>query len=136
MKLYIQIENGQPVNHPSLEDNLIHAFGSVPENWQPFNRIQQPGSLITSRFQVAKCTYELSSDGVTWQDVWTAEEMTDDEKNALIADAQSHEPLGGNVTLDINTLSWIPNTTMPTDNKRYFWNFDTGIWEELQPPSA
>ena len=42
MNLYIRVENGQPVNHPSLEENLIQAFGEVPSNWEPFVRVVPP----------------------------------------------------------------------------------------------
>jgi hypothetical protein len=136
MNLYIQIENGQPVNHPAFEDNLMQAFGSIPSNWVPFNRIQQPTELLTSPFQTALCTYALSSDGVTWEDVWTAVEMTDAEKSALIAERQAKPP-GPNVTLNTTTLFWEPNTPKPTDGQKYYWNYQTGAWVEIPAtPSA
>jgi len=67
MNLYIQVENGKPINHPAFEDNLIQAFGSIPANWKPFKRIPQPSPN-------AVCTYTLSLDGKTWQDTWTITE--------------------------------------------------------------
>ena len=66
MNLYIQTENGQPINHPAFEDNLIQAFGEVPAHWAPFNRIHQPTDLIPSPFFTANLTYGLADDGVTW----------------------------------------------------------------------
>ena len=42
MNLYIETENGQPKNHPAFEDNLIQAFGDIPEHWVPFERIERP----------------------------------------------------------------------------------------------
>jgi hypothetical protein len=33
MKLYIETENGWVKNHPAFENNLLEAFGSIPENW-------------------------------------------------------------------------------------------------------
>ena len=42
MNLYIEIENGQTKNHPALEHNLIESFGVIPENWEPFIRIEKP----------------------------------------------------------------------------------------------
>jgi len=42
MKLYIETENGQVKNHPAFEDNLIQAFGQVPEHWVPFERVERP----------------------------------------------------------------------------------------------
>ena len=42
MKLYIQVENGQPINHPAFADNLTQAFGQIPNTWEPFYRIERP----------------------------------------------------------------------------------------------
>jgi hypothetical protein len=137
MNLYIQIENGSPVNHPAFEDNLIQAFGAVPSHWEPFNRIHQPADLLPSPFFTANCTYELGTDGVTWEDKWVAVEMSQEEKDALITNAQENPPLGGNVTLDVTTLRWTPNTEKPNDGKNYYWNYMEGNWEEFQlPPQA
>lgn len=78
MNLYIQIENGQPVNHPAFEDNLLQAFGEIPANWEPFVRIERP---IPSAYQVLEAvepTYEKVND--VWTDVWAIREMTVLEK--------------------------------------------------------
>lgn len=86
MNLYIQIENGQPVNHPALEENLIHAFGSIPDNWKPFNRFQLADlNLEIGMYQKTVHSYSLSSDGVTWQDKWTVVDMTDEEKSEKVS---------------------------------------------------
>jgi len=127
MALFIQIQNGQPVNHPVYDFNLIQAYGQIPQGWAMFNRIEQPAGLITSPFQTAQCTYALSSDGVTWEDVWTAVEMTDAEKATLIAETQAKPP-GPNVTLNTTTLVWTPNVAKPTDGQKYYWNWTTGEW--------
>ena len=127
MALFLQIQNGQPVNHPVYDFNLIQAYSQIPQGWAMFNRVERPTGLITSPFQTAQCTYALSSDGVTWEDVWTAVEMTDAEKSALIAERQANPP-GPNVTLDTSTLEWKPNTTKPTDGQKYYWDFQTGAW--------
>jgi len=42
MNLYIQVENGITKNHPAFEDNLIQAFGSVPQQWELFIRVEPP----------------------------------------------------------------------------------------------
>jgi hypothetical protein len=127
MKLYIQIQNGQPIKNPAFEDNLLNAYGSIPSNWAPFNRIEQPSDLLKNPFQTAKSNYALSSDGITWEDQWVAVDMTDAEKQALITEAQAHPP-GPNMTMDTSTLLWNPNTPMPTDGKKYYWEYFTGEW--------
>ena len=127
MALFLQIQNGQPVNHPVYDFNLIQAYGTIPQGWAMFNRVQQPEGLITSPFQTAQCTYSLSSDGVTWEDVWTAVTMSAEEQAALIAKTEANPP-GPNVTLNTTTLQWIPNTSKPTDGQKYYWDWVTGAW--------
>jgi hypothetical protein len=130
MNLFIQIENSQPIGHPAFEDNLIQAFGSVPSNWFPFNRVQQPIDLLKTPFQITQVNYVLSSDGLSWEDAWTTVEMSDAEKAELIAKEQAKKPCP-NVTLDTNTLEWIKDTPKPTDGKKYRWDWTNGVWNEI-----
>lgn len=90
MNLYIEIENGQVKNHPAFEDNLIQAFGAVPEHWVPFERVERP---VLGPYEVMvseDATYELI-DGV-WKDVWHKRDMTAEEiaakKQASVQAAQ------------------------------------------------
>jgi len=133
MILYIQIENGQPVNHPAFEDNLLQAFGAIPDNWKPFNRIEQPIDLLTNPFQTAVNTYTLGSDGV-WFDSWAALDMTEAEKAALIATTEANPPYP-NAILDTATLQW-GKPPKPTDGQNYKFNFITGTWDILDAPST
>jgi len=80
MNLYIETENGQIKNHPAFEDNLLQAFGSIPEHWVPFERVERP---ILGTYEVMEsetATYELVN-GV-WKDVWRKRDMTAEEKTA------------------------------------------------------
>jgi hypothetical protein len=81
MKLYIEIENGVPKNHPAFEDNLIQAFGAVPTHWEAFIRVVRPIPGIYQLFEENAFTYE-KVDGV-WTDVWHIRNMTAEEKNEL-----------------------------------------------------
>ena len=80
MNLYIKTENGVTKNHPAFEDNLIAAFGSIPEHWEPFVRVERPSGL----YQVLEADKPVYTkvDGV-WTDVWAVREMTAEEKLAL-----------------------------------------------------
>jgi hypothetical protein len=80
MKLYIEVENGQVKNHPALEDNLIQAFGIVPEHWEPFIRVEEPVLEAYKFFDDPKVTYEKIN-GV-WTDVFHIRDMTVEEKTA------------------------------------------------------
>lgn len=79
MNLYIQVENGVSINHPALEENLIHAFGSVPDNWEPFLRIERPMLQEYEVLESEEPTYE-KIDGV-WTDVWHIRDMTEEERS-------------------------------------------------------
>lgn len=80
MNLYIEIENGQPKNHPALENNLIQVFGLIPEHWHPFTRVERPGLLPYQIFNSEESTYQKVND--TWTDVWNIRDMTNEEKLA------------------------------------------------------
>ena len=80
MNLYIETENGVTKNHPALEDNLIQAFGSVPEHWEPFIKTESPELTLYQKFVEPSPSYQKVN-GV-WTDVWTVRDMTAEEKTA------------------------------------------------------
>lgn len=80
MNLYIEIQNGQVKNHPAFEDNLVQAFGAIPEHWIPFERVQRPLLGAYEVMQSETPTYELI-DGV-YKDVWHKRDLTAEEKTA------------------------------------------------------
>lgn len=80
MNLYIETENGQVKNHPATEDNLIFAFGAVPEHWEPFVRVEEPVLEADKAFDDPKVTYE-KVDGV-WMDVYHVRNITAEERLA------------------------------------------------------
>jgi hypothetical protein len=108
MKLFIQVRNGQPWQHPILPDNLLQAFpgfdlNNPPEGFAPFVRVERPSADVmpVGNLEVAECTYQLADDGVTYKDVWSVREMTTEEKTKAIADRRAL------VTNDIAALSEI-----------------------------
>lgn len=82
MKLYIETENNQIKNHPAFENNLIQAFGEIPKNWVPFERVEQPVLDIYEVYEGV--TYELV-DGI-YKDVHHVRFMSDEEKFAKDAE--------------------------------------------------
>ena len=137
MDLYIQIENGQPINHPALAENIIAAFGSIPPDWEPFVRVEKP---MISLYQVVNefPSYE-KIDGV-WTDNWNLRDMTPVEKIAYQSVVKSDWlsiPL--NVenrsawTFDEATCSYVPPIPIPTENppegQRYRWRGTTNSWD-------
>lgn len=81
MRLFIQVENGQPVNHPIREDNLKQAFRNIdlenlPPNFAKFVRIERP---VPGMFEVVEGpTYEWN--GEAFEDTYTIRAMTEEEK--------------------------------------------------------
>lgn len=80
MKLYIETQDGNPVNHPAFEDNLLQAFGQIPDHWEEFVRVERPVGGVYQVFDSEEPTYQ-KVDGV-WTDVWAIRDMTDAEKAA------------------------------------------------------
>lgn len=79
MNLYIETENGVTKNHPAFEDNLLQAFGSIPDTWEPFTRVERP---VPGLYEVVPemPTYEKVNGA--WADVWALRPMTTEEKTA------------------------------------------------------
>lgn len=128
MNLYIETEDGVTKNHPAFEDNLIQAFGSVPERWKPFIRVEPP---VVGLFEVCDCVYELVN-GV-YTDVPNVRPMTAEEKAAKIAEARTRLPT--NWTLNEETLRPIP-PPRPTVKGEYPYKFnmETNQWVEADVP--
>jgi hypothetical protein len=86
MGFYIEVDNeGNCINHPIDEDNLIQVFGSISSKYEPFVRVEQ--NVFPDLFEVMNEVQYLKVDGV-WTDVWTKRDMNSNEKfkkNAQIA---------------------------------------------------
>jgi hypothetical protein len=141
--LYIQIVDGAPVNHPALESNLIDALGSVPSNWAPFTRLAPTDFNVTlGVYQKYACTYILGSDGVTWQDSFSAVDMTADEisaKQTAYQNVWATHQFADNFTawtFDAPTCTFVPPTPEPTDapsGQHYVWQGSSNSWQLIPP---
>ena len=80
MRLYIEIQDGQPINHPYLEDNLTEYYGlNIPAKYVTFIRVPAPELGIYEKNQTVK--YELV-DGV-YTDVWYCDQMNEAERKEV-----------------------------------------------------
>jgi hypothetical protein len=135
MNLYIQTQDGQPINHPALEDNLLQVFGAIPENWEPFIRVEKP---IPTMYQVLEAEDPVYTKvNNVWTDVWLLRDMTDAEKIAkqqTAKDAWAALPNRDNFTswvFDEATCAYQPPTPYPVDlSKSYFWQGTASAWVE------
>ena len=135
MNLYIQIENGQPINHPIMEDNLRQAFpemdlNNLPETFARFERVPSPGVGI---YEVSEGTTYEWVDGIV-KDVHHIRAMTLEERTAKQDAAKDEWQQQGGFA------SWIFNEEMcyfeppipyPADGKIYVWAESTTSWVEF-----
>ena len=135
--LYIQIVNGQPVNNPATEENLMQALGQIPSDWEPFKRGQQPTPKV----------YEVLDDHVSiyqkvdgqWTDVWFLRDMTQEEIEKKQSDihqwwnAQINSSNYSAWTFDSKICWYKPPVPMPIDGKHYFWQGSSNTWVEYPP---
>lgn len=145
MNLYIQVENGQCINHPAFESNLIEAFGAVPDNWEPFIRFKPELPSKYHVFTSDQPTYQ-KIDGV-WTDVWEIRELTPEEKiqldatllagkKAAIQDIWARRKYASNFSAWVfneEKLKYEPPIPCPNDGKFYRWSGPDNNWKEAEP---
>ena len=144
MNLFIQIQNGQPVNYPAFEDNLIQAYGAVPEDWEPFVRSLPP---VPNVYEVLESSQPIIQkiDGV-WTDVWPLRPMTADErltKQQNVKDEFARREFPSNWTaweFNEQTCKYEPPIPFPgIDQTKLnngvfpFWCGAENIWKEGPP---
>ena len=121
-------------------ENLIHCYGNIPDNFAPFNRIEPPrGEIRLGLYQKLDTQYVLNDDGVTWQDSWYAQTMTDEEKtrlqNSIKANwAKSKKfPFFASWIFDEATARFVAPVDMPSDpaptDQYYYWQESTKSWQ-------
>ena len=137
MNLYIETNNGQTVNHPAFEDNLIQAFGQIPVHWEPFVRVECPRPSIYQVLDSNEAIYQ-KIDGV-WTDVWAFRDMTAEEKAAKqqdVRDLFNNRPQAENWSawiLDEATCLMVPPIPRPDpiDGLDVRWCGAENNWKEV-----
>ena len=89
MKLFIQLRNGQPFEHPIMADNFYQAFPHLDENKLPpeFAKFEKTELPTIDIFEVVDgSAYVMHPDGVV-REIWTVRPMTDDERATRTQDA-------------------------------------------------
>lgn len=128
MNLYIETENGKPKNHPAFEENLLQAFGVIPDNWVSFVRVERP---VIDVYEVYEgVTYELIGD--SYNDVHHVRQMTEEEKtikqNQVIVEWSNHFP---SWVFNEDKCAFEPPVPYPQDDKSYYWDEPTMSWVEV-----
>jgi len=141
MNLYIQLENGQPINHPIMEENLKQAFPEMDLNNLPetFARFERVAPTMLGVYEISEgATYEWVN-GVV-KDVHHIRAMTLEEKTAKQDAAKDEWQQTGFASWIFNeeTCAFEPPSPYPTDGKSYVWDEPTTSWVELtnESPAA
>jgi hypothetical protein len=135
MHLYIRLKNGQPFEHPILEDNFRAAFPHVDLNNLPdwvtkFERIPQPTLKVYEVYEGV--TYER--DGNVFTDVHHVRSMTSEEKVAIqnaVKVTWAEYPGWVSWVFDEETCAFKPPIPYPADGKTYKWDEPTLSWVEV-----
>lgn len=132
MQLVIKIENNQPVDHPIMFDNFLMVYpgtdyNNLPAGYAKFVRVERPTVGV---FQTVSTTPEYVWDNDVVTDYWEVTDMTQEQKDALIAEALNNKPFPS-WSFDPETLIFSPPTPYPEDGKFYQWNEDTLSWDEV-----
>jgi len=136
MNLYIETENGLVKNHPAFEDNLLEAFGSIPNQWESFLRIERPTLGVYEILTAEEPTYEKVN-GV-WTDVWHKRDMTAEEKMTkqqevvTAFNSRDHAENWSAWTLDEATCTMQPPIPRPEriEGVFVFWCGADSNWKE------
>jgi len=140
MKLYIQIRDGQPYEHPIVEWNFIQAFpdidvNNLPPEYCPFVRVEAPVLGPYEKNQTVSYGLVEGTAG-TYTDIWTCEDMTAEEilakQNAVKATFAEMRPTWASWTFDEDTCAMVPpvpDPSIPSSNVFYEWNEDALAWD-------
>lgn len=90
MKLYIKIENGIPVDHPIIYENLIAAYPNLDvNNLQGFAEFERTENTTTpTEFQISEASYALQ-EGIV-KESWSVRDMTETEIETVVNNKISH----------------------------------------------
>jgi hypothetical protein len=136
LELYIKIQNGLPIDHPHLKDNVLDAYelGDTDldghPDWLPFIRTEMPRVGI---YEVAGGPHYVR-DGNVVNEQWIVRPMTEEERvmkqNQRKFDWKQN---GGpaNWVFDEEKCAYIPPLPYPDDGAPYIWVQEANRWIEI-----
>lgn len=128
MNLYIRLQNGQPFEHPILEDNFNQAYpdidvNNLPPEFAKFERITPPAY---GAYEVLEGPFYQWNDGIV-RDVWTMRPMTEQEKQAKIKLVLENKQFPSWIFNEVKCICE-PPIPYPTDGKPYIWDEAVVNW--------
>lgn len=133
MRLFIRVQDGQPFEHPILEDNFRQAFPEIDINDLPpgfANFIRVPPPEFLDVYEVYEgVTYESCEEG--FMDVHHVRQMTDAEKLEKQNAVKTFWAENGFSSWIFNekTCSFDPPVPYPKDEEIYIWDEESKTWQ-------
>lgn len=130
MKLYIEIVDGKPINHPYTELSLRTQYPEhdwstgAPSKYASFKRVRRPEHGIYENIDEEKGAEYKLVDG-QWQDVWTIIPFTADEKTQAQKDVKDwfkENSSDWSWTYNEEKNQYEPPHEPPNDGNGYIWN--------------
>ena len=141
MRLFIRIKDGNPFEHPIMEDNFVMAFPGVdinnlPPEFAEFVRVEPP--MLGPYEKNQSVRYELIDGKYT--DVFSCEQMTQEEKLAKQQKVKDDWVNSGMATarpswsFDEEKCLFVPPVPDPSDeNNKFAWNEAKQQWVYVPP---
>lgn len=134
MNLYILLENGEPINHPLQQSNLLMIypeidFENLPENLCKFIRVEKP---IPKWDEVVEGPEYKIIDGICY-DVWTINKISDEKRQQMLNDLAASNPYPS-WTVDEVNHDLIPPMPYP-ETGAWTWDESTVSWVEYVEPT-
>lgn len=134
MNLYIELKNGEPINHPMLETNMemiypVMNLDNLPENFCKFVRVDAP---VPKWDEVVEGPEYKIIDGICY-DVWTVNKISDEKRQQMLDELAASNPYPS-WTVDIVNHNLIPPTPYP-ETGAWVWDESSLSWVEYIEPT-
>ena len=134
MSLFIRVRDGQPFEHPILDENFRAAFPNIDTNNLPsgFARFERVEAPVLNPYEIYEgVSYELF--GSVYRDVHHVRTMTEQEKVSKqdAAKASWVETGFSSWLFDEATCSFVPPVPRPEKGEFYQWDEDALAWVAL-----
>lgn len=129
MNLYIKIKDGQPFEHPILEENLLQAYPGIDLNNLPndISRFEKTDMPTIGPYDHSPSVEYVMENGIV-KERWTVIPYTEEEKQKkmdLIKYTRPHFP---SWIFDETICEWVP--PIPKPEGRYIWDERVQNWVE------
>jgi len=141
--LYIKLgDNGGPVTHPMVEENLRHVIADFdpknpPDNIVKFVKVPVPEPVGEWKYDYLDYAYspELSEKygQTTWCEVHNFKRITAEERDEIIRKFKELNPELDDWVYDPTTMTLKTPKPMPDDGKTYYWDVHHKEWMESRP---